>query len=175
MAQQNLIGWKHVLYGRWGKRWVAPTLEPTSQEENQRLRKWVGRSIAAVWYFLHERWKERTELTKANIHGVLTKAIRQSIKAHYREKGHYPSRYAFLFNSDLSKLTDSPISHMKYWLQKVGTLLDRYKRRAKRQEGNILHYITRSGRTRKRLGRNRRRARVSVVRGWEIREKSRRR
>ena len=115
------------------------------------------------------------ELTNADIHGVLKKAIRQRIKAHYREKGHYPSRYAFLFSSDLSKLTNSPISHIKCWLQKVGTLLDRYKRRAKRQEGNIIHYITRSGRTRKQLGRNRRRARVLVVRGWEIKEKSRRR
>ena len=70
-------------------------------------------SIAEIWSFLKKRWKEQADVTNTDTHGVTKWDMLQLIMVYYSERGKALSIYGILFNSDVTKLTNSPVSHMR--------------------------------------------------------------
>ena len=127
-----------------------------------------------TWFYLYERWKERADIVTLDPHLVARRGLEKAITSLFQHKSSLPIRYSFLFQPGKETLFSSPTSHMKFWLTKSGSLIERAIRHPPKTSNPIYNYIKVSRRLGGRPYYTREGRRSSRLRRWEVRRRSRR-
>ena len=173
LQQQRRIGWFHLWLGRWSSRWNTSALPNTDHATLKRRTKWIKLTKLSVFKYAHNKWKERSAILDGDPHRVIRCSLMSKIERLYAASCKFPTRYQFLFNTPLEVLKESPTSHMKYWIRKNSSLLQRYLKDRKKKSGPIDAYI-RISRKRRRYKRSHQpRERITPEQTWEELLKSR--
>ena len=125
--------------------------------------------ITTMWWFMHERWKERGAASGRDQHNVRREELLSEIRKLLQEEGHMPLRYRFLFKPELERLEKLTLIRMQYWVETSGGIIKQWRMKEKargkrtRAKGDIMSYL---GKVEKKryvvLRGNNRRWRVSV-------------
>ena len=76
-----------------------------------------------MWWFMHERWKERSAASGTDTHKVRREQLLSEVSTLLKEEKHMPLRYMFLFKPGLEQLPKSTLLRIKYWVEKSGGIV----------------------------------------------------
>ena len=173
LHQQQRIGWFHLWLGRWSSRWKTSALTNTNQATLNSRIKWIKHTKLSVFKYAHSKWKERSAIIDGDPHRVIRCSLISRIEKLYAISHKFPTRYQFLFNTPLETLKESPTSHMKYWIQKNSSLLQRYLQERKKKSGPMDSYVKITKNHTRYKRRHRPRIRITPEQAWEELLKSR--
>ena len=132
IRSQSAIGWEHLWYGRWSTSWVTVghSRDVSKGIVRDRLR-WMKGVITTMWWFMHERWKERGAASGRDQHNVRREELLSEIRKLLQEEGHMPLRYRFLFKPGLERLEKSTLIRMQYCVEKSGGIIKQWRTKEK--------------------------------------------
>jgi hypothetical protein len=135
---QSLIGWNHILYGRFTKTWHNHLYD--NQSDNV---LWITYTIKAIWHSVYQIWKTRCQTNHGSStddqHKRKLLILEPKVKYLYDQQEELPSEEQYIFNINIEELLTKPITTIKTWVQKATLRIKCVKSRlkAKRRKVNL--------------------------------------